>query len=684
MERGAKCRQKKEHAKVTSAFKIKKEKVETYEENVLKATRKKTSEGKRKKLRQMCEDESDSDVQEEVDEVDAPTKSFQLARIPGVSNVPITLKMFQNYQDPDEQDSEDDEPSSERIDFKQFFYNFNTKVYTQTGRAQFMRMYGIKSMSQTTVEVISSVPMLDQGWIKDAEKGSSFHTTDPFAEWYYRFSPLQQFLSVLRFMSDFNVEDNCVPVRELMGIEILLENGIDWQTQSNFQVFEGNDAEVAPGHNKIQTRNVVGNANKKMYFCTQPPNQDELYTLTDKYLNPTTYNENPADFENNVMRLNDHVLWNAFKEAEPSNTSYTYDDAPTEIDSLNMPGIRKVLDYQFKQPFNIIVNYGEYSDPTRPWFPSTGTSDEGGRKDTASLQQGASISVDMTEGMGSIGMMLWQNILLMLSSVVIQPGLWPLGANGKMRGSEPNYQNLYNDWWTMIQAISEPRYIIKLIFSNNSVPNDAYQYLTGQIAGQQVQYQNAVDDASTFFGVLGPGNPEVVSHCIKSNELKTSKFDTSLYSEWKKGRMDIKHAHVMRIPFKIKASQQYVPNHVPMHILPTHVQQGKILCDQIHSAKIAACRSDMYSKQDRIKFAKDALKWLTATKRITHDCTDLMTHNHIMCPDEYKKEITKVRLLKSKRQEQQRCLEEKEFVTRNRKELMEYIKMVENLDSMKL
>ena len=46
VERGAKCRQKKEHAKVTSAFKIKKEKVETYEENVLKATRKKTNEGK--------------------------------------------------------------------------------------------------------------------------------------------------------------------------------------------------------------------------------------------------------------------------------------------------------------------------------------------------------------------------------------------------------------------------------------------------------------------------------------------------------------------------------------------------------------------------------------------------------------------------------------------------------------
>lgn len=98
---------------------------------------------------------------------------------------------FQSYlADDPEEDLENE------LEFNGYFANLNATVSLMEGRNIFYSQMGFKMLDSMVVDIFTTVPAIDGGWIKTGGQG-----TDPFFNWGLHWSPLKECLSVLRIMS---------------------------------------------------------------------------------------------------------------------------------------------------------------------------------------------------------------------------------------------------------------------------------------------------------------------------------------------------------------------------------------------------------------------------------------------------------------------------------------------------
>lgn len=144
--------------------------------------------------------------------------------------------------------------------------------------------------------------------------------------------------------------------------------------------------------------------------------------LVQQYLQPDE--DSSADFESNVMRLDDNEKYNDFEEFEPSNTYYSYEDQPTEMSQYPVTGVQKVIDLQMTQRVKTTATYPKTSgtDPDR--FKIIGIQKNlNDRQYTNKLVQGQKLHLDLTDNNAHVRMLLYQNILLFLS-IIFQPRIY--------------------------------------------------------------------------------------------------------------------------------------------------------------------------------------------------------------------------------------------------------------------
>lgn len=85
---------------------------------------------------------------------------------------------------------------------------------------------GFKMLDSMVVDIFTTVPAIDGGWIKTGGQG-----TDPFFNWGCHWSPLKECLSVLRIMSSpSGVPEGWVGFYELTGILFNIDSAIEWET----------------------------------------------------------------------------------------------------------------------------------------------------------------------------------------------------------------------------------------------------------------------------------------------------------------------------------------------------------------------------------------------------------------------------------------------------------------------
>ena len=305
--------------------------------------------------------------------------------------------------------------------------------------------------------------------------------------------------------------------------------------------------------------------------------------MLDTCLNASNY-PIQSDFEDNVLRLDDHALYNDIIMSEPSNLDYQYDNASTEAQQAlqQIQGVVKVLDDEKQEEFNLQAAY-QYKHNTaglnkRDGFYPTNATLIKDTKYTRKSQQGESFFINLTAQDQKMGLNLMQNVMIIQADTFFQPGLKPSTADGKVNGQPANYKDLYTNWAFLIEAIGDPNYTVELMFSNNSMPNETYQLLTGVSPGNEVTFESSVESAITTFGTTF-GHP--ISKGMDVNTIKNtpreSKTMTKDFQIIKNSTEYVKHAH--RKALVLKPNTIHSTMHIPT--VEARKEQGKFITTQI-------------------------------------------------------------------------------------------------------
>ena len=456
-----------------------------------------------------------------------------------------------------------------------------------------MSHMGIKVLGQQCVVVNFTVPVMGNGWRKVEYKGSppTKTVTDPFARWEYNVRSFQQSLSVLTFESNFQVPEGHVPVRECLGAYITINRGLETLDLINLNaIFPGASLEDyypgQPGGKNagidapnlfrdsetqfIQSKTFVMGRNHKVYLATQIPEQNHLYELLDASLNPAKY-ENQADFEANALRLDDYAIYNDIVQSEPTNMQFQYENASTEAQQAlqQIQGVVKIMDDEKQEEFDLIAGY-EYKHHTaglnnRDGFYPVKSNLTKTVKYSRKTQQGDSYFINLTANDQKMGLNLMQNTMIIQADTFFQPGLKPTTADNKVNGQTANYKDLYTNWCFLMEAIGDPNYTVEFMFSNNAMPNDTYQLLTGVTPGAEVTFKSSVETAITTFGTT-------FGHTIDNSMVKNTvgvvkrEDSNTLTKDFQhiKGSMEyIKHAHRKALILKPNTLHSLV--HIPTY-----------------------------------------------------------------------------------------------------------------------
>ena len=520
---------------------------------------------------------------------------------------PITA-LFKNWPYGGDIDDDDDvPPGRSALTYKGIFYQFNSTTLFPQGREAFMSHFGIQVLGQQSVVINFTVPVMGHGWRKVEYKGSPSSkqtVTDPFARWEYNIRSFQQSLSVLTFQSTYQVPEGHVAVRELIGAYITINRSLETLNLVNLScIFPGASLQDyypgQPGGKNagidapnlfrdtetqfIQNKSYVMGRNHKIYFATQIPDQNHLYELLDTCLNPSNYPVQ-SDFEDNVLRLDDHALYNNIIMSEPSNLEYQYDNASTEAQQVlnQIQGVVKVLDDEKQEEFDLQAGY-EYKANTaglnhRDGFYPTNANLIKNTKYTRKSQQGESYFINLTAQNQKMGLNLMQNVMIIQADTFFQPGLKPSTADGNFNGQPANYKDLYTNWAFLMEAIGDPNYTVELMFSNNSMPNETYQLLTGVSPGNEVTFESSVESAITTFGTTF-GHP--ISKTMNATTIKTktneSNTMTKEFQVIRNSTEYIKHAH--RKALVLKPNTIHSTMHIPT--VEARKEQGKFITTEI-------------------------------------------------------------------------------------------------------
>ena len=585
------------------------------------------------------------------DEIDA---SYYAGRMPLLAN-------FKKWPYGGDTDDEDDVPAGRSaLSYKGIFYQFNSATLFPQGRQAFMSHMGIQVLGQQSVIINFTVPVMGNGWRKVEYQGnpSSKQTvTDPFARWEYNIRSFQQSLSVLTFQSSYQVPKGYVAVRELLGAFITINRGLETLDLVNLNaIFPGASLEDCypgqPGGKNsgidapnlfrdmetqyIQNKSYIMGRNHKIYFATQIPDQNHMYELLDACLNPAKYPD-PQVFETNALRLDDHALYNDIVLSEPSNLQFQYDNASTEAQQAlqQIQGVVKVMDDEKQEEFDLQAGY-EYKANTAGlnkrdgFYPVTSNLTKT-LKYTRKSQQGESYFVNLTANDQKMRLNLMQNTMIIQADTFFQPGLKPLTADGKVNGQLANYKDLYSNWCFLMEAVGDPNYTVELMFSNNAMPNDTYQLLTGVTPGSEVTFESSVETAVTTFGTTF-GHP--VSKGMTTSTIKTksveSKTMTKDFQQIKNSTEYIKHAH--RKALILKPNTLHSTLHVPTvearkaqgcHISSQIMANGYLyLLEQLEYLITTICSTDSSEKAQQLAY--------NVFKRLNTKCEFIGDHHIIL------------------------------------------------------
>ena len=563
--------------------------------------------------------------------------------------------LFYNSEDEDD----DVDPFQSEFNYQGIFYSWNSTVLVQSGRADFMQQFGIMSMSQNAIQLRMSIPSLSERWIpREVTTPFNHQGTDPFMNYKLDFAPYNEQLSVLRFMSSPSTPDNdeYVSVREVLGVQITMINALEQKMYDNPRcIFPPGDPpqyidNPYPGSTGcfLGSKNYQAHMFQKTYFSNQIIDNEDLQTLVDKHLNVTSYEEE-NEFEMNVLRIGDDVIYNAMKQAEPSNIMYSYDDAPDWLANIQIPGVIKVMDYQSSIDVNVSCDYAKAPTTGTQWdnniVPMHYNKGEMTPKVTRSMNQGNTITVDFTNNGTNVGMLLFQNVMLAQTNTLIQPCLKDLNVDKEVNGRPPNYRQLWSNWIGTPKTTSEPILMIVVMVNDTAIPFTSYQILTGQQPGQQVVFENAAQEAATSFGTIGVNNPapttiytdhKDVTHVVPHDPSIYDKIDPSKHPD---KLNDIKHAHVKSVPFPIYATDQMSPQDISEKDIDL-VHQGHVLCRHAHTKLMHYAQNPDTARQNRICAAKQVVKYLKEAG-LHHDDVDLVTVDHVMQKGSYNKEMLK-------------------------------------------
>ena len=423
------------------------------------------------------------------DEIDAPHN------IAGRQAIKAKFKAWPYGGDIDEED--DIPPGRSSLSYKGIFYQFNSSTLFPQGRQAFMSQMGIQVLGQQSIVINFTVPVMGHGWRKVEYQGSPSSkqtVTDPFARWEYDINSFQQALSVLTFQSNYNVPEGHVPTRGLVGFYFTINRALETLDLVNLNaIFPGASFEDyfpgQPGGKNsgidapnlfrdmetqfIQSKSYVMGRNHKIYFANQVPDQTHMYELLDTSLNPAKY-DNPEEFEMNVMRLDDHALYNDLVQCEPANLNFNYDNPSTEAQQAlqQVQGVVKVLDDERQEEFDLQAGY-EYKANTaglnkRDGFYPVTSNLAKTVKYTRKTEQGDTYFVNLTANDQKMGLNLFQNTMIIQADTFFQPGLKPLTSDGNVNGQPANYKDLYTNWCFLMEAIGDANYTVELMFSNIS------------------------------------------------------------------------------------------------------------------------------------------------------------------------------------------------------------------------
>ena len=161
-----------------------------------------------------------------------------------------------------------------------------------------------------------------------------------------------------------------------------------------------------------------------------------------------------------------------------------------------------------------------------------------------------------------MGLNLMQNTMIIQADTFFQPGLKPTTADGKVNGQNANYKNLYTNWCFLMEAIGDPNYTVEFMFSNNAMPNETYQLLTGMSPGNEVTFQSSVESAVTTFGTTSGHilNESMVKTTI-TNKKEQKDTMSKDFQNVKSSMEYIKHAHRKALVLKPNTLHSLV--HIP-------------------------------------------------------------------------------------------------------------------------
>lgn len=569
----------------------------------------------------------------------------------------------------EDSDEEDEPPSQSRLNWGSIFYTLNTNVLESEGRMKFMRQFGIIPGDNETIEIYCSVPITKDGWIKVLPTPGS---TDPFDNYAYTYTPFSQILSVIRFMSGFNTPNDkeYVPVREITGIEVNMDNQMEVMTEENPTGIYQEGRDYITGGVNNYARDYMLRSFIKTYMASIIPDEDGLYELIDTYVNPNQYTDQ-ADFEKMLLRPDNHVIYNSIKEAEPANTSYTYEDADSAVQDLGIVGVAKIMDLQFSKTIKTSTrSIVEGTDQSWQFYNRVPTD----TVQTDKLRQGEMLAVDFTSSGDKPGMFLFQNVGIILSNLFIAPGVKPLDARGQVNYKDPNYKNLETNWVGLQKPVSDPRYFMKLFVSQNSIPFDSYKYLTGISPSTQVTYENAEQNAITTFGTIGAGSSQVFTVGLNAkNEMERTPLQVRSNS-YRLGTLDINHAHIKHLPFQIMATDQGPPKG-GLEKLPKHFEEGMLLSNYIHNTMYKFAKDEDQAKDTRINTAARLCKWLKDHNVVPH--ADFITVEHIMKEESFSDLIKHTVDLCDKKQSLELLKKMERDLVLERKHLLDKIELIE-------
>ena len=319
----------------------------------------------------------------------------------------------------------------------------------------------------------------------------------------------------------------------------------------------------------IQCKSYVMGKNHKIYLATQIPNQSHMYEILDTTLNTANY-DSQEDFEANALRLDDYAVYNDLVQCEPSNMQFQYDNASTEAQQAlqQIQGVVKILDDETQEEFDLEAGYEYKADKTAPgnnkrdgFYPISSNLTKL-RKNTRKTQQGETYFINLTANDQKMGLNLMQNTMIIQADTFFQPGLKPTTADGKVNGQNANYKNLYTNWFFLMEAIGDPNYTAEFMFSNNAMPNETYQLLTGMSPGNEVTFQSSVESAVTTFGTTSGHilNESMVKTTI-TNKKEQKDTMSKDFQNVKSSMEYIKHAHRKALVLKPNTLHSLV--HIP-------------------------------------------------------------------------------------------------------------------------